>query len=158
MITIVDLVNTLANFIDNVVKDYRLPVSAIGIEKTKAPQVVKYFLPPKRSSEAPDFPCVIIRPVNGIDDLNEATLKVRIIIGAYAEDSQGIINAINIMERIRLKLYERGTLDNKYCLEKPCHYDIPEEQPHPEYFTSLEVKFNMYTPYEELLKWPINME
>ena len=150
MITIVDLVDTLANFIDNVVKDYRLPVSSIGIQNTKAPQVVKYFLPPKRSNDTPDFPFIIIRPINGIDDLNESTLKMRIIIGAYAEDAQGIINAINIMERIRLKLYECGVLDNRYRLEKPCHYDIPEEQPHPEYFTSLEVKFNMYTPYEDL--------
>ena len=71
MITIVDLVDTLANFIDNVVKDYRLPVSAIGIDKTKAPQVVKYFLPPKKSNDTPGFPGVIIRPINGIDYLNE---------------------------------------------------------------------------------------
>lgn len=148
MITIVDLIDTLADFVSNAVQDYQLPTGKIGEQKLRAPQVVKYFLPAKDRVKA-DFPCVIVRPIKGTDDLQEASIKVRLIIGTYAEDEQGIVDSINILERIRLKLYEQDVLANKYCLEKPCHYEIPEEQPIPEWFTSLELKFNMFIPVKE---------
>lgn len=154
MITINGLVDALAGFVTNAVKDYHLNPSKIGTHQTKVPQVVKYFLPPKdpRDKEKiPDFPYIILRPTTGIDDDTLSTLNVRLIIGVYAEDTEGLTDGINILERIRLKLYEQDVLENKYALEKPCHYEIYEQQLQPEWFINLELKFSMYVPFKEIL-------
>ena len=62
---------------------------------------------------------------------NSSIVKVRIIVGTYSKADEGIIDCINIMQRIKDKLMAQGTLDKRYRIEYPYKWVVPDEQPYP---------------------------
>lgn len=129
MITPVSLLEELKTFIEQIVDNYMLETNQQG---KKPPQVIIGFLPPKNLSNIPDFPCIILRLVEGKDDEESATVTVKIIIGTYCEDTkEGWREPLNLIQRIWYELYKRRIIAKRYRVEYPMKFEIPEEQPYP---------------------------
>lgn len=156
--TIVELVELLATRCEAIVADFRLDSSEIN--KANAlikPQVIKYFLPPKKpgSNNAPDLPAVIVRPMDGEDTTEGATVKVLLLFGTFSEADDGIVDAINMLQRTRDNLlanpYLVDALGNKKVrIELPFKWKLYEEQPRPQWFVSLEINCEIALPEEQL--------
>lgn len=139
MITPVYLVEELRDLTEEVVKNYFLETKQKDF--CKPPQVVTGYLPPKQprykddsGDDIPDFPFVIVRLIKGLDAQQSANAVVKFIIGIYSEDpTEGWKDIASIIERIRQELCKKYIIAKRYQLEKPIKWEIPEEQPFPQW-------------------------
>jgi hypothetical protein len=144
------LVDELKEFVNTVVKEYCLETNKPGVEKE--PQVVTGYLPPKKLTEIPDYPFVIVRLAKGIDNQEGAMVTVKIIVGTYSEDAQnGWRDVANIIQRIWTELYKRRIIANKFRVEYPMEFEIPEEQPYPEWIGIMTITWTVLHPIEEVV-------
>lgn len=135
---------------------WRLPTPSGG---HRVPLVHLAWLPPARSvpetADPPDnpgaasdvFPFVLVRPANGSDDSDAATVMVALIIGTYSDDDEGIADAIAVIDVLRQVLEERpllavrtggtdrrdphGAFEGYAELRLPLAWHVYEEQPRP---------------------------
>lgn len=141
------LVDELRNFIDDVVKNYWLETNK---DLNKPPQVVTGYLPPKKSTPDPDYPFVIVRLVEGTDNQESATVTVKIIVGTYSEDAQnGWRDVANIIQRIWTELFKRRVIAKKFRVEYPMKFEMPEEQPFPEWVGIMTTNWTVAHPVLE---------
>lgn len=143
-----ELARNLRKFIEDVVKDFRLPVE---MEKTpRAPKVHDGYLPPKRSEPGDDFPFVIVRPDAATTERTATEVTVSIIIGCYAKEEEydGYEYCLNVMTRIRnaLTSMENGILAKKYVLNFPISWNNVPEQRWPQWQLDMETKWSFNTP------------
>jgi hypothetical protein len=144
------LIDALRGFVDGIVKEYWLETNRR--EKSKPPQVVMGYLPAKNSTPEPDYPFVIIRLAEGTDKKDGSTVVVKIIVGTYSEDSQnGWRDVANIIQRLRFELFKHGVVGKKFRVEYPMKFEIPEEQPYPEWIGIMTTTWAMAQPVEEVL-------
>ncbi|MEC1744122.1 hypothetical protein [Schinkia azotoformans] len=126
------LVDKFKTFVEQVVQNYALETNQ---ETEKVPQVLTGFLPSKRSAYGPDFPFVIVRALKGSDASEQSTVTIRLYIGTYSEDEKnGWRDVTNIIERIRTEILKQRVIGKKFKVELPIEFEIPEEQPIPEWF------------------------
>ena len=143
-----ELAKALRAFIAGVVSEYRLPVKN---GEPRAPEVVNGFLPPKRSSVEDDFPFVLVRLEKGETNLEETTCTAAIIIGCYTAEFDGHEYCLNVMERIKQALCSMpfGTLANKYQLRYPVKWELPDEQPYPQWQIGMTTEWAFNAPVVE---------
>ncbi|MDI3534823.1 MAG: hypothetical protein PWQ82_1188 [Thermosediminibacterales bacterium] len=142
------LVDELRNFIDDVVKNYWLETNKQDLNKP--PQVVTGYLPPKKSAPDPDYPFVIVRLAEGTDNQEGATVTVKIIVGTYSEDAQnGWRDVASIIQRIWTELFKRRIIAKKYKVEYPMKFEMPEEQPFPEWVGIMTTNWTVAHPVLE---------
>jgi len=146
------LVDELRNFIDDVVKNYWLETNKQDLNKP--PQVVTGYLPPKKSTPDPDYPFVIVRLVEGTDNQEGATVTVKIIVGTYSEDAQnGWRDVANIIQRIWTELFKRRVIAKKFMVEYPMKFEMPEEQPFPEWVGIMTTTWTVAHPVLEEVEY-----
>lgn len=140
-----ELAKALRDFIAEAVKEYRLPVKN---GEPRAPVVVNGFLPPKRSGAEDDFPFVLVRLEKGETDREGAKCTAAIIIGCYTTEFDGHEYCVNVMERIKQALCEMpyGTLAEKYLLQYPIKWEMPDEQPYPQWQIGMETEWGYRAP------------
>lgn len=143
-----ELTKALREFIAAAVENYRLPVKN---GEMRAPTVVNGYLPPKRSNVEDDFPFVLVRPESGETSLEETRCTVAIIIGCYTTEFDGYEYCVNVMERIKQALCEMpyGTLANKYQLCYPVKWEMPDEQPYPQWQVGMTTDWAYHAPVVE---------
>jgi hypothetical protein len=143
-----ELAMALRDFIRETVGEYRLPVKN---GEMRAPTVVNGFLPPKRSNAEDDFPFVLVRLEKGQTTLEETTCTAVIIIGCYTTEFDGHEYCINVMERIKQALCSLpfGTLAERYQLRYPVKWELPDEQPYPQWQVGMTTEWAMQAPVVE---------
>ena len=144
------LIDRLIDFIKPVVAEYVLPSNVPWI--TKAPQVLGGYLPekkPRPGQDPPDFPYVIVRYLEDDDTYEENTATVRIIAGAYSEDTQdGWRDCMNVITKIKTALLKQRFF-GPFKIEKPVKTELPEEQPYPEWVAFLMLTITIPQVQEE---------
>lgn len=144
--TAVMLLRALVAYLQQVVSDYAA-AQADGGNYT-APRVFDWSLPFKdpRKEEKIDFPYVVARIMDGEDpesdprDATGSTIRVHLIFGVYhpgTADEAGFIHPdghydlLNLMEHVRMALQQQGVIAERFRLEKPYAWQIPDEQFYP---------------------------
>lgn len=131
------LIDELRDFIEKVVKNYWLETNKKDIEKP--PQVVAGYLSSKKPTndekkDIPDYPYVICRLLGGEDTRQNGAVTIKIIIGTYSEDEQnGWRDVANIIQKIWIELFKKQIVANQFKVEYPMSFEMPEEQPFPEW-------------------------
>ena len=102
-------------------------------QEFKAPEIVNGYLPPKRSDNIPDFPCVIVRPSEGDTEMDDGSrpqdiTKVKLLIGSYSRDDDGYEYALVIFRRITTALRKELLLDEKFRMRPKIKWQMPDEQ------------------------------
>jgi hypothetical protein len=153
-----NLVDELVIFLTDGFKNYKLPTNK---KTVKPPQIVGGFLPHKNSPIAvePDFPHIIVRLMKGQDVLQvgnkggQSQAHIRIIFGTYSEDHRGWREIANIIEHTRQILLKKRTIGRKFCLKDEVKWDIPDDQPYPEWVGTMETIWLIAQPQEEVLNY-----
>lgn len=141
------LIDTLVETLTGVVRNYALETGTGAADR--APQVVAGWLPPKTNDDDdPDFPYVIARLVAGTDTEEQGTVRVRLLVGTHSEDADGWRDALNVVERIRQALMTQRTIDDRYRLQMPLEWEMPDDQPYPQFVAQMTTIWTMYRPVE----------
>jgi len=147
----VDLIDSICDFLRNsTIMNMDL---ATKNDDEKAPQITAWDLPPKKSVPDPDFPFVTVRLERFEDNSDGATANVNIIVGTYSRDAQdGWRDVVNIATRIWSELFRKRIVADKYRVEYPCEFILPEEQPFPQWIGMLSTVWTIAHPVEEILE------
>ena len=142
------LQDAICDFLKGVVGSYLLETNK---QSQKAPQVVPSYLPLKGTAEVEDFPFVVVRLSSEEDTQERAKVMVKIIVGVYAEDIvQGSGDLMNLLERIRQALFKTRVIAKKFRIEYPFNWEVPDEQPYPEWVAVITTNWTVPRPIEEV--------
>ncbi|KEO84759.1 hypothetical protein [Tumebacillus flagellatus] len=124
------LMTAIRSFLNNVVKDTSFETTE---GTNKPPQVLDGWLPPKGEGDGPDYPFILVRPIEGEDICGvSASAQVKLLFGTYSNDANGFLDVINLMERVRIALLTAGIIDGSFRLDS-YKWKLFEEQPAPEF-------------------------
>lgn len=151
------LCEALRTRLSEIVPLMQMPTDAKD-ETLKAPRIVNGYLEPKRSrgpkEEEPDFPYVIVRPPKGsTDPQGMTTVNVNILIGCYSEEFDGYEYCLHVLSEIRRGLMERPNLTphklgSVFRMEYPFDWDMPDDQPWPEFIIMAKTRWTIATPQQ----------
>lgn len=142
------LTKALRELCKQAVAEFRLPTK--DGKTLRAPRIVNGFLPPKRSGngELDDFPFVLVRPEAGTSERGSEEIHVNIIVGCYSEEYDGYEYGVNVMERIKEKIYTlpAETLAERYQMRYPLKWNMVPEQPWPQWQLDMETIWVFNSP------------
>lgn len=139
--TPIELVDTLIDFLKEVVKEYDLTTKINGV--SKAPEIHSGYLPPKsKGDDTSDFPYIIVRYLSE-DDSEADTVNLRVVIGTHSEDEQnGWRDTLNIATRIKIAL-KKKRIFGPFSLTDKVAIELFEDQPFPYWFAIMDLSFNI---------------
>ena len=146
--TAIELLDALQKFIEEKTKDIVLREKGKeGLER--AAKVFKMRLPNK-DAETKFIPYILLQFLTGKDgdaaSSSESECKIRIVVVTYSEDgSEGAMDVLNLLTRIRIALLENGLIDERFLVKKPLEYIVYPDDTDPYYLGEMVVTFEMPT-------------
>lgn len=115
------------------------------------PKIINGWLPHKRSGgpDERDFPFIIVRPPKGLtSDQSNSEVSIQFLIGTYTEDYDGHMQNLQILARLRKAILglPNLTLNNRHRVEYPLKWELPDDQPWPEWIMKVDTNWTVYTP------------
>ena len=71
-----------------------------------------------------DIPCVIVRPLSGLENVEEAVGKAKLIFITYSENVNGYKNCLNLMESVRRTLTTNVIIDGQYSYKRVMNWRL----------------------------------
>lgn len=117
----------------------------------RAPLVLDGWLPPKKDSEAENYPFLIVRPRAGIDTVQgadeNATAQMEIIVGTYSDTDDGSTDLLLLIDAIRSDLAAQPVLEaTAYEHIGPLNWTIPEQQARPQWIGTITTNWQLPRP------------
>lgn len=137
---------------DNLVADFKQELSGVLLKNEKGElvnlNIYPQNLPAKKGkNDINHFPYVVIRAMEGEDSAEDGdnTCKVGFIIGTYddADNYQGYKEVMNLIEKIRHRLYTKRVYNNQFTLDYPFKWLIHDEDTYPYYFGGIETHWTI---------------
>ncbi|OKP67575.1 hypothetical protein A3842_28145 [Paenibacillus sp. P3E] len=120
--TITLLIMAIKKFLEKELADDMLPV----------PPVLLGYLPQSTLSN-PVYPVIMIRPAEGEGDISKGQIQIKLLFGTQSDDSSGLIDLINLMERVRILLLRQRVLEQKYAMDGSWKCKLNDEHPSSEW-------------------------
>jgi len=168
--TVNDLVEALKVRVEEIVKDLR-NFDESGL--FRGITVYTGYAPNKQTIEETECPCIILRVLDGTvsgssyDEKETVTIAAGVFLYQESardpnetdtgdvEKTRGWDAVLQCITRIKNNLLKNRLLDNRYELEQPLKWEIPQEQPEPIWYGILTLKYSVDVPededYEEVL-------
>lgn len=151
------LCDVLRQRLTTIVEQMQLPTDT-DANTLKAPRIVNGYLEPKRSrgpkETEPDFPYIIVRPPNGNTQQDHtSTVQVNLIIGCHSEEFDGYEYCLHVLSEVRRGLMEQpnlnpGAIGSVFRMEYPFEWEMPDDQPWPEFLILVKTRWTIATPLE----------
>ena len=119
--------------------------------ESKSINIYRQFIPIAASADdtyTPPEPYIQVRVSDGeLEDRDERqTVSVVLVIGIYDQspDRQGYVDALHIVEAIKLRYGSNGVFGQKYEAKTPIRWAVSDEDTHPYYYAA--VGFDVSAP------------
>ena len=157
------LLEQLSEFIQAETKDIILPVRIVKNKKlpddssddapdeqitARAAEVHLMRLPDK-DAEINRIPYVVLQYLTGKDEHTssvgeDSSCNVRIIVATYSKnDSEGSLDVLNVLTRIRIALLRAGVIGSQFLLKKPLEILVYPDDTQPYFFGELMTVWEM---------------
>ncbi|WP_310830386.1 hypothetical protein [Paenibacillus pedocola] len=115
--TIYLLIKAIQAFLENELADDGATVPAVHLG----------HLP--KEPEEPAYPFIIIRPAEGEGDKDSIKAQIKLLFGTQAEEGSGLIDLLNLMERVRILLMRERIIAKQFAIDVSWKWKLSEEQP-----------------------------
>ena len=111
---------------------------------------------PDKDAETNRIPYVLLQYITGKDtqepgEREDSISNVRIVIATYSDnDSEGAMDVLNLITRIRNALLKAGIIGNQFLLRKPLEYLVYPDDTQPYFFGELMSVWEMPTVIREV--------
>lgn len=114
------LMHALRTFLETGLAGGLLPVPMIHVG----------CLPDVKSEETPneERPLILILPQEGEDVKEQYRVKILLQFAAKSREGAGVLDVLNLMERVRILLLETRLLNKCFSLEMPYQWKLYDEQ------------------------------
>ena len=169
--TVIDLIDELVSMLDKLFEAEYLKARSGEFKRVKVfaqylPQAKSAVIKPKGEAKneyqaefgpadyEDNFPCVIVKLGELTDGeegkLDQAIADINLLVGIYdkSADNQGWRDVMNIIDKLRLCLWQQRYLAAKFRLEPELHCYLFDDQPLPLYFGALETRWDVPRPVE----------
>lgn len=116
--TITLLIMAIQKFLKEQLADDMLPV----------PPVLLGYLPQSNAGNT-GYPVIKIRPAEGEGDSGQGQIQIKLQFGAQSEDDTGLIDMLNLMERVRILLLRKRVLEQQFVMDANWKMKLNEEHP-----------------------------
>lgn len=145
-----NLILALAKEIETAVKDYKLKAENQGDRKIT---VYAQHIKDEDFEDGAYYPLVIVSLQKAKDHLDnsgpEASMAtVGLTFGVFAEDKNGWMDLLNIMEHVRQRILTNRTIEQTYRLTDVVEWETIEAQPYPFWFGYGTLKYTIAQPQE----------
>lgn len=146
--TPIGLMNELAKFLQDTLKDYSTQQTTGNLPILVYPG---YPPIPDTAVEKNSYLYVLVVETNDEeDDSKMSTAKVEIGFSIYdADQTDGWRTIYNVMEHVRQALLKKRFIAMKHRLELPLKGVVPDEQPFPQWYGKLIATYTIGQPQEE---------
>lgn len=120
--TPLELLEALKAYCERITADMQLVarVPENGTEAGERPPLVFVGNLPDKEAEKKAAPYILLKLLTTKDDDEESVCRVRVICVTFSEDKQeNYIQCLNLVTRIKTKLLEDVTVDERYSCQKP---------------------------------------
>ena len=120
--TPLELLEALKAYCERITADMQLVarVPENGTEAGERPPLVFVGNLPDKEAEKKAAPYILLKLLATKDDDEESVCRVRVICVTFSEDKQeNYIQCLNLVTRIKTKLLEDVTVDERYSCQKP---------------------------------------
>lgn len=114
------------------------------VKETKNPSILTGWYTTKSRNNDEEFPYVLISPVEQDDSGDNSTVELLIVFAAHSMDHEGWKDSALMAEKVRRYLETQHTIDKRYEVNHDIKIIFPDEQPYPQWFCWMHVKFNVY--------------
>jgi hypothetical protein len=120
-------------------KDKTADESAGNVITSRAAEVHLMRLPDKDAEEN-RIPYILLQLLTGVDtqeqgQRGDSEAKIRIVVATYSDnDSEGALDTLNLITRIRIALLKAGEIGKQFLLRKPLEYLIYPDDTSPYFF------------------------
>jgi len=139
------------------VKNKTLPEYEGGeYDITKRAAEVHLIRLPGKDAEMQRIPYIVLQYLNGKDahepgDRPDSTAYIRIIVATFSEnDSEGALDVLNVITRIRGALLKAGEIGRQFLLRKPLEYLLYPDDTQPYFFGEMMTIWEMPIIYREV--------
>lgn len=144
--TQVELMENVAVFLDEIVKEYETKQSDGVLVPIK---VYPGYLPVKTDArESESCLYALVTECEDNDDQSEAKLEIGFSI-CDSDPAEGWRSLFNLMEHVRQALLKKRTIANKHRLILPIKSKVADEQPFPQWQGLMTVSYTLGKPVEE---------
>lgn len=127
-----NLLDVLKAFIEETLKDYRIPIKQEGWEKQPLyrPAEVSEMVMPDPDEEHERIPYIQLQLLNGKDERDQngqmkSIASVRIITTLFNKDKfEGRMQVLHILQRLRKEMIQKGVIGGCFELQWPLEYLI----------------------------------
>ena len=143
----------------DVLGEMRLPVQS-GERRNLT--IYDGWIPPKRRGQTDDneYPFVMVRPGKGehmraggeagMSGQGSNAVGVTIYVGTFGDDATGYREALQVIERIMVDLNHRPQVGDRCRVMPGMSWDMPEEQPYPQWLAMLNINVSIPHTAEKL--------
>lgn len=89
------------------------------------------------NTEATPYPVILIRPIEGQGDKESTVVQIKLLFSTQSEDDSGLIDLLNLMERVRILLLRQRILDHQFRIDPNWKWKFYEDQPVSEWLAEL---------------------
>ena len=111
---------------------------------------------PDKDAETNRVPYIVLQYMTGKDEQKpgqaaDSESTVRIIVATYSDnDSEGALDVLNVVTRIRNALLKAGVIGEQFLLRQPLEYLVYPDDTQPYFFGELMLTFEMPTIKREV--------
>lgn len=136
----------------SLVSDFKVELSEERFKNAKGDSVALNIypqsLPAKKGQKDSDhFPYIVVKLIEGGSENEEDddTCKIDIIIGIYDDNDnyQGYKDVVNVIEKIKQRLFRKKVYSNEFSLKYPFKWLVHEDDTYPYYFGGIETQWTM---------------
>jgi hypothetical protein len=133
------------------------PQGGAAAEVTERAAEVHLMRLPDKDAEENRIPYIVLQFITGTDaqepgKQEDSESKVRIIIATYSDnDSEGAMDVLNLITRIRNALLKAGEIGRQFLLRKPLEYLVYPDDTSPYFFGELMTIWEMPTIKREVI-------
>lgn len=139
------LIAELAAAIKEASSDIILPLEAPAGLRVPL-NVFENYLPDDAFEVDSYLPFVLVEFIETHDDLKQgSTCTIGLTVGVYAPERDAFLDALHIMEVLRLRLLTRRVIANRFRLTNAL-WQSPDVQPRPFFYLTGELQFNLFLP------------
>lgn len=148
-----NLIDAVAAEVTDALKNLKLPTE---YQYDPAPDnfvqvnVFKQYLPADLFEQTSYYPFVMVEWLSSSDNLNKgSTATVGITIGTFAKESDGYLDALYILDALRIRLLNKRILAKKFSLvQDAATWEVPSSQPTPFFVLYGSLTYQMYLPQD----------
>ncbi|MGJ0848263.1 hypothetical protein ACR77J_16345 [Tissierella praeacuta] len=140
---LVSLIDELENIFKKLFKDNIYETKS---KQYKVPEIKTGWYTVKGKKPEEELPYILISPVIQDDTMDGSTVELLIIFAAHSMDLDGWKDSALMAEKVRQYLEIHHTINGKYEISDSLKIIFPDEQPYPQWFCWMNVKFTVYKP------------